>query len=113
MADISSGHLGRVLDTVISLILSYRQSDQIQTHTFIYSSRVEEQEEQLPRFEIISTSGSLLASFFLASSFEIVSPGKFCVDDVVCYGYVSLYQNTIIKLIFLSDWWPDCILLTF
>ena len=52
------------LDTVISLILSYRQSDQIQTHTFIYSSRVEEQEEQLPRFEIISTSGSLWASFF-------------------------------------------------
>ena len=74
---------------VISVILSYRQSDQIQTHTFIFQS-CGGVEQQQPRFQIISTSGSLLASFFLASSLEIVSPGKFCVDDVVCHGYVSL-----------------------
>ena len=67
LADISSGHLGRVLDTVISLILSYRQSDQIQTHTFIFQSCGGEERSwssSQSRFEIISTSGSLLASFF-------------------------------------------------
>ena len=60
LADISSGHLGRVL------ILSSHWYCPIDNqtkykHTPLYSSRVEDQQ---PRFEIISSSGSLLASFF-------------------------------------------------
>ena len=71
----------------------------------LYSYRVCQPRCDMFGVQLIFWSGLFFRFLFLASSFKIVSPQKFCLDDVVCYGYFLVYQNTIIKLIFLSDCW--------